>query len=364
MIDQAPHLHHSVFARLTASFATPDSDILRRSLGSHRIALLVGWLGLFLGTLSVQADRSVTLAWDPVASSLLAGYRLYHGAQSRTYTSVMDVGNVTTNTVPGLASGQTYYFAVTAYDSSGLESDFSNEVSYTVPVSTTNQSTLIFSSVSGSLSAPFIATNGTIFEPLTTDVTNGGQAVYPFYLTNAGNYLISAMVTAPSASQNSFYVSVDTPPTDPLTIWDIPVSTKMTWQTVSWRGNGNGDPATAQFSPKVFTLSAGSHQLIIVGRESSTILGTIKISATPPRISIVRGSGRNGSSGSSTQTGWPPVTLTASGQPGQAYQVLVSQDCLTWTAIGTVMLDANGWAQFIDDASAALTQGFYRLEGQ
>ncbi len=61
----------------------------------------------------------------------VAGYRLYYGTASQIYTVTNDVGNVTTNTVSGLVGGVTYFFAVRAYNTIGLESDFSNEVSYT-----------------------------------------------------------------------------------------------------------------------------------------------------------------------------------------------------------------------------------------
>ena len=44
---------------------------------------------------------------------------------------MVDVGNVTTYTVSNLAPG-TYYFVVTAYDSSNDESSFSNEASKTI----------------------------------------------------------------------------------------------------------------------------------------------------------------------------------------------------------------------------------------
>ena len=78
-------------------------------------------------------SNSVTLAWDGSSSTEVTGYRVYYGAVSGNYSNSVVVGNGTTNTVPGLASGATYFFAVTAYNASGLESDFSNEISYTVP---------------------------------------------------------------------------------------------------------------------------------------------------------------------------------------------------------------------------------------
>jgi hypothetical protein len=82
---------------------------------------------------SAQFTRAVTLAWDLVPG--VAGYRIYYGQVSRLYASSVDVGNSTSMTVSGLTSGVSYYFAVTAYDQQGFESDFSFEISYTVPPS-------------------------------------------------------------------------------------------------------------------------------------------------------------------------------------------------------------------------------------
>jgi hypothetical protein len=45
----------------------------------------------------------------------------------------VDVGSATNGTISGLVELVTYFFAVTAYDASSLESDFSNELSFTVP---------------------------------------------------------------------------------------------------------------------------------------------------------------------------------------------------------------------------------------
>jgi hypothetical protein len=44
----------------------------------------------------------------------------------------VDVQDKTTHTIDALTPGTTYYFAITAYDSSGIESDFSNELSTTI----------------------------------------------------------------------------------------------------------------------------------------------------------------------------------------------------------------------------------------
>ena len=97
-------------------------------------ALLVATLFLTGFTLPAQNGGAVTVAWDGSAGSDVAGYRLYEGVASRTYTNSVDVGNATSCTITGLVLGTTYYFAVTAYDAQGLESDFSDEVVYTVPL--------------------------------------------------------------------------------------------------------------------------------------------------------------------------------------------------------------------------------------
>ena len=82
---------------------------------------------------SVQAGQSVTLAWDPSANPEVVGYNIYYGVANRTYTNKVNVGKVTSVTIPGLSEGTTYFFAVTAHDILGLESDYSTEASYTVP---------------------------------------------------------------------------------------------------------------------------------------------------------------------------------------------------------------------------------------
>ena len=77
------------------------------------------------------------LSWDALTSANLSGYRVYYGTVPGSYAQPagqgIDVGNIANYAVTGLNSGARYYFAVTAYDASGVESPYSNEVSKVVP---------------------------------------------------------------------------------------------------------------------------------------------------------------------------------------------------------------------------------------
>ncbi len=98
----------------------------RRQTVTHILAALLFLLALFPAHLPAS---SLTLAWNPNAEPDLAGYNIYYGIQSGDYDFVIDAGNVTQYTMTGLESAVRYYFALTAYDTSLNESDFSPEVS-------------------------------------------------------------------------------------------------------------------------------------------------------------------------------------------------------------------------------------------
>lgn len=74
---------------------------------------------------------SAMVSWNSSSESDLAGYKIYYGTSSGTYSSAVNVGKVTTYTVSGLSTGQTYYFAVSALDLAGNESAKSGEASVT-----------------------------------------------------------------------------------------------------------------------------------------------------------------------------------------------------------------------------------------
>jgi hypothetical protein len=77
----------------------------------------------------------VTLTWTANRESDLAGYKVYVGTASGTYNfpgSAFVTGNVTSYTVANLPKNQTYFFAISAYDSAGNESPLSAEVSRSI----------------------------------------------------------------------------------------------------------------------------------------------------------------------------------------------------------------------------------------
>ena len=90
-------------------------------------------LSAFLSLLALfpsdLAAGILTLAWDANNEDDLGGYKVYYGTRSMDYDFVIDVGNVTQYTVRGLEPETPYYLALTAYDISRNESDFSEEVS-------------------------------------------------------------------------------------------------------------------------------------------------------------------------------------------------------------------------------------------
>ena len=93
------------------------------------LLLLALGVHLLVPASNAQAFR-LTLAWDPNTDNDLAGYKIYIGYAPKKYSWTIDVGNRTTGTVDNLVDGTPYYFTLTAYNSKGLESGFSNEVRF------------------------------------------------------------------------------------------------------------------------------------------------------------------------------------------------------------------------------------------
>jgi fibronectin type 3 domain-containing protein len=101
--------------------------------GPFIIKPLIGfglWCCLFLIPTAVQSatNNSATLQWVANTESDLAGYKVYQGTTTGSYGPSIDVKKATTYMASNLQAGQTYSFAITAYDLSGNESPPSKEV--------------------------------------------------------------------------------------------------------------------------------------------------------------------------------------------------------------------------------------------
>jgi hypothetical protein len=126
----------------TSSTATWQAGNISLELGSNTIVISAIDVDGKVSTDTLTVNRettgsgSATLSWIPPTQRTdstpltdLAGYRIYYGRMSKTYDYQIDVDNpgVVTYVVENLVSGD-WYFALSAYDSQGLESDRSNEV--------------------------------------------------------------------------------------------------------------------------------------------------------------------------------------------------------------------------------------------
>ena len=130
--------------------------------------------------------------------------------------------------------------------------------------------------VSGVVQPPFVIVSNYVSQAVTTTGTNGGHAEYVFVAPYTGTYVLQALVNAPNTDSNSFFVDIDEEPDASASMWDVnPTTAGFESRFVSWRGSGTA--TSNQFVPKVFSLTAGPHQLIVRGREAGTLLQRVTV---------------------------------------------------------------------------------------
>ena len=79
-------------------------------------------------------QHSVDLSWGASSSSNVQGYNVYRaGVSGGPYAAVVSANSGTTFVDGSVQSGQTYYYVVTAVDTSGTESAYSNQVQAVIP---------------------------------------------------------------------------------------------------------------------------------------------------------------------------------------------------------------------------------------
>ncbi|WP_269752097.1 PKD domain-containing protein [Thiocapsa bogorovii] len=163
------------------------------------------WAMLFILAMSANVTASdLTLAWNGVDDSRVAGYELHYGEASGNYSKSVQ-SSTNSQSVSGLEAGKTYYFAVKAFNSDrSLDSAFSNEVSTTIPYPAPEAGfTMSASSGVAPLTVAFSDTSTSKVDNWQWSFGDGAtssQSSPKYTFTTPGTYTVSLMVSGPGGA--------------------------------------------------------------------------------------------------------------------------------------------------------------------
>ncbi len=265
---------------------------------------------LFLGASTLHSSAraeaaSVSLGWDAAAG--VSGYKIHRGTTSGSYTTSVNVGNATSYTLSDLTSGTTYYFAVSAYDSSNAESGYSNEVSYNSGSSCTysiSPSSASFTSSGGTGTITVTASSGCAWSASTgvswATISSGASG------TGSGTVSYSVAANTGSARTAAFTVAGKT-----FSISQAaPTSTPTYTLTVTRTGTGTGTVTT---SPSGTTFASGTAVTLTAAPDSNSVFAgwSGACSGTSTTCSV-------------TMTGNTSVTATFNAKPATSTSYTIS----------------------------------------
>lgn len=210
---------------------------------------------------------NVTVAWTPSANPAVNGYIVYYGTGKRLYSQSVTVGNVTNAAITGLATGKTYYFAVTSFDAASKQSTYSTEVSFAVPVPpviVTNEPDL-------GGSTPTIVTNSPL--PTTPPVTN-----VPPVIVVTPPVVVPPVIIPPVATNETPLTPVyESPTVDPIA--DISIVPSIALNSVILTGIGGGSGRITSVSATSSDSSRVEDPIFQAG--SSGTVGTLILKTAP-----------------------------------------------------------------------------------
>ena len=161
--------------------------------------LALGFVSM-LFTQQAYAAATATVAWNPDTAQV-AGYDVYYGTSSGNYTSTLNAGSNTSATLQNL-SAQTYYVALTAYNSANEQSGYSPELvidSLTASAGaggTISPSGTLFQSQGASQTFTITPSAGYTTASVLVDGTSVGAVASYTFSSIAANHTISATFTA------------------------------------------------------------------------------------------------------------------------------------------------------------------------
>ncbi|MBI3849003.1 MAG: fibronectin type III domain-containing protein [Verrucomicrobia bacterium] len=299
---------------------------------------------------TIQPGRSVTLAWDASTDAGVAGYKIYYGVASRAYTNLVSVGNATTATISGLVEGVTYFFAATTYNGAGLESDYSNEASYTVPVTSVPVVNILRTLLDGQVVLQVTGVIGHTYQIQADRLVGGWVTIGTVTLDGSGTTEFTDVNAAilPALSYRLIEVV-----TTKLQLNILPnkhalltaigqvghrYDIQATWLFKHWSVIGTGtvdasgsfqfvDTNAVNFPARFYRLSE-----VLPG------LPKLQIRVNPAM----------------------QVVLTVTGQPGHLYDILATQNFSDWSVISSVGVGDRGSIEFVDYSAAAFPARYYR----
>lgn len=119
----------------------PSSFISRKkSPGVVQAILCFFLVALFVSISNAAEVTQITLSWDPNDEPDLAGYNVYRRTADNVYRKPLDMVGIMPNPEYSLTLpyGKKYYFVVSAFNMYGIESPYSNEVSWPIQVLSPN----------------------------------------------------------------------------------------------------------------------------------------------------------------------------------------------------------------------------------
>jgi hypothetical protein len=215
-----------------------------------RLFLVTGFLPILV---AVATAGSVALSWDPNSEPDLAGDRIHYGTAAAPFNKLVDV-QATGATISNLAKGVTYTFAVTAYNTAGNESGYSEPVSYTM-----GSSRVIPPAVLANISTRTFVQTG-------EDVMIGG-----FIIDGIVAKRVALRAIGPSLASAGVSGALADPVLQIVDFAGSVVATNDSWNIPGEEVSAIGlAPADAREAALVATLAPGAYSAIVSGKAATS----------------------------------------------------------------------------------------------
>jgi PKD repeat protein len=267
---------------------------------------------------------TVSLEWDPVSDSDLAGYRIYYGTNPNNLSQPVDVGTGTSHTVTGLTDCTTWHLAAKAFDTAGQESEnFSNLVSgWPRPVLTS-----------------VVPSSGSQGEQVTITVT-GSNFMSGATVDFPGSSLVAGAPTINSCGE--LVVTVTIPAGAALGPVDVEV---INPDDVFGTGAGLFTVTQAQLPPTI--TSSPSNQTVTEGQTASF---SVSATGTAPLSYQWQKDGADLPGATGTAYTTPPVSMA---DDGSTYRCVVTNSVGSETSSSATLTVADGTPPVISQVQAS-----------